>query len=209
MLASPCHIIATMRAKTEYVVSKDDRGKTKIEKVGLAPVQRDTMEYEFDVTATLDQDHKLVVTKTRCFPLADKVIVKPGEEIGKALVEWLDAGAPEVQKDTPAPDFKQPTPAPDASPAAPVGDDIATRIVTLQKTLAVQYGVPKAELLQITAALRATVSEGKATRLNELTELQCDELAAGLTQWAMDWNPEPAQDDPFGDESEYAKGDNE
>jgi hypothetical protein len=38
MLSSPCHIIATMRSKTEYVQVDNDRGGKEIRKVGLAPV---------------------------------------------------------------------------------------------------------------------------------------------------------------------------
>ena len=45
MLASPCHIIATMRSKTEYVQVENERGRTEIRKVGLAPVQREGMDY--------------------------------------------------------------------------------------------------------------------------------------------------------------------
>jgi len=46
MLQSPLHIIATMRAKTEYVISEDEKGKKVPKKVGLSPVQREGMDYE-------------------------------------------------------------------------------------------------------------------------------------------------------------------
>jgi hypothetical protein len=66
MLATPYHLIATMRAKTEWVQEKDASGKTTIRKVGMAPVQRDGLEYEFDVMFDLDQDsHRAICTKTR------------------------------------------------------------------------------------------------------------------------------------------------
>lgn len=43
------HIIATMRAKVEYAQERDEKsGKTFIRKLGMAPVQRDGMEYGFD-----------------------------------------------------------------------------------------------------------------------------------------------------------------
>jgi hypothetical protein len=41
-------------------------GKTVPRKVGLAPVMRDGIEYEFDVFGDMDQEHTLVITKTRC-----------------------------------------------------------------------------------------------------------------------------------------------
>ena len=45
MLNSKCHIIATMRSKTEYIQTENERGKTEIRKVGLAPVQREGMSF--------------------------------------------------------------------------------------------------------------------------------------------------------------------
>jgi hypothetical protein len=91
MLRAPAHVIVTMRSKMEYVQEKDERGKVNIRRVGMAPVQRDGIEYEFTVTADLDIEHRLMVAKTRCSILADKVY-RPGHagEMGKALHEWLD-----------------------------------------------------------------------------------------------------------------------
>jgi hypothetical protein len=55
-----------MRAKTEWVQEKDTSGKTTIRKVGMAPIQRDGLEYEFDVMFDHDQDsHRAMCTKTR------------------------------------------------------------------------------------------------------------------------------------------------
>lgn len=93
------HVIATMRSKTEYAVEQDG-GKTKVLKLGLAPVQRDGMEYEFDVVGDIDQQHVLRVTKTRCAALDDAVIAKPGEQIAETLKTWLSDGetAAEIEK---------------------------------------------------------------------------------------------------------------
>lgn len=99
ILSSPCHLVATMRAKTEYVQEKDGNGKTVIRKVGLAPVQRDGMEYEFDVTADMDWEHNFIVSKTRCSALDGAVIRKPGRELAEAFYRWLTSGAaPTVRK---------------------------------------------------------------------------------------------------------------
>lgn len=92
ILRSRCHIIATMRSKTEYVVEQGPNGKQVPRKVGLAPVQRDGMEYEFDVVGDMD-GAALVVTKTRCSDLAEKVLSKPGEDLGRQLRQWLTDGA--------------------------------------------------------------------------------------------------------------------
>ena len=90
MLNSPAHVIVTMRSKTEYVLEQRN-GKNVPTKVGMAPVQRDGIEYEFTVTCDLDIEHRLMVGKTRCSVLAGKVY-KPGQagQMGKTLREWLD-----------------------------------------------------------------------------------------------------------------------
>jgi hypothetical protein len=38
---APIHIIATMRSKQDYILTQNDKGKSKPVKVGMAPVQRD------------------------------------------------------------------------------------------------------------------------------------------------------------------------
>jgi hypothetical protein len=94
ILAARIHVIATMRSKTEYVVEEDSRGKKVPKKIGLQPVQRDGMEYEFDVVGDIDHAHNFVVTKTRCRTLKDAVIHEPGEELGETLLKWLSSGEP-------------------------------------------------------------------------------------------------------------------
>jgi hypothetical protein len=65
MLGSPCHIIATMRVKTEYVMEPDARGKMVPRKVGLAPVQRDGIEYDFTVCIDINDSHVASASKDR------------------------------------------------------------------------------------------------------------------------------------------------
>lgn len=91
---SACHVIVTMRTKTEYAQEKDDRGKTVIRKVGLAPVQRDGLEHEFDVVGELDYTNTLVISKSRCPALQGAVIEKPGKEVAEVLAAWLKGEKP-------------------------------------------------------------------------------------------------------------------
>lgn len=93
ILSARLHVIVTMRAKTEYVMEEDSRGKKAPRKVGLAPVQRDGIEYEFDVVGDINLDHELMVSKSRCPALSGKVITDPGANIAATLNEWLQ-GAP-------------------------------------------------------------------------------------------------------------------
>lgn len=97
IVKAPIHIIATMRAKTDYVMEEvqGSDGKTRQvpKKVGLAPVFRQGGEYEFDVMCTIDIDHRLIFEKTRIPMFADRVILKPDFRIGAEIGAWLAGGA--------------------------------------------------------------------------------------------------------------------
>jgi hypothetical protein len=92
ILTSPCDVICTLRAKTEYVLEPNEKGQMVPKKIGVAPIQRQGMEYEFDVFCDIDQSHILTVTKTRCNALDGAVVVKAGPGFARPLVEWLTTG---------------------------------------------------------------------------------------------------------------------
>jgi energy-coupling factor transporter ATP-binding protein EcfA2 len=89
MIASPCHIICTMRTKTEYVEEVNAQGKKVRKKVGLAPVQRQGLEFEFDLVAYMDDENTLITDKTRCSYYTKKTISSPKEKDFKPFSEWL------------------------------------------------------------------------------------------------------------------------
>ena len=89
IISSKLHVIATLRSKTEYVLEEDSRGKKVPRKIGMAPIQRDGLEYEFDVVGDMNWENQLIITKTRCPELAGAVISKPDKEFAKVLKTWL------------------------------------------------------------------------------------------------------------------------
>lgn len=89
------HVIVTLRAKTEYVMEANAHGKLTPRKIGLAPVQRDGMEYEFDVVGTMNDENTLVISKTRCSDLSGGVYEKPNGKVTDALKAWLTGAKPE------------------------------------------------------------------------------------------------------------------
>lgn len=93
ILQSPCHIIATMRSKVEYAIEKDDKDKvTGIKKLGMAPVQREGMDYEFTIVLEVDQKtHLSTTSKDRTGLFVDKTFLIT-EESGKELRAWLESG---------------------------------------------------------------------------------------------------------------------
>jgi hypothetical protein len=92
ILQSPCHIITTMRSRMEYVQEEGPDGKINIKKVGMAPIQRPGMEYEFDVVCDIDWSHILKVSKSRCSAVSDMVVEKPGPGFVRPIIEWLESG---------------------------------------------------------------------------------------------------------------------
>ena len=94
IVRSSCHIIATMRTKTEWVMETDSRGKVVPRKIGMAPVQRAGMEYEFDIVGDIDQEtHTLTISKTRFKGIDNAQIVKPGLNFFVPIWHWLNSGS--------------------------------------------------------------------------------------------------------------------
>lgn len=93
ILDSPCHVITTMRTKTEYVLEPDDRGKMVPRRVGMKPIQREGMDYEFDIVCDLNQLHVLSVSKTRCHDIDGLVVMKPGADFMVPVIKWLRDGS--------------------------------------------------------------------------------------------------------------------
>jgi len=92
MLQSPCHIIATMRSKMEYVQENEGGKGGKVRKVGLAPVMRDGIEYEFTLFMEMDQGHNAFVGKDRTQLFDNQILERPNADVGRALLGWLNQG---------------------------------------------------------------------------------------------------------------------
>lgn len=93
MLQCKAHFMATMRVKMEHV-QKTVNGKTEIEKVGLASIQREGMEYEFTLVGDIDHTHTLKISKTRVRGVdMGELFEKPGEAFARKLYTWLMDGA--------------------------------------------------------------------------------------------------------------------
>ena len=92
LLGADLHVITTMRTKTAYDMVDDGKGKKKPIKVGLAPIQRDGMEYEFTLVMDLSvEGHVATASKDRT-SLFDGAHFVPTPETGEGLREWLEAG---------------------------------------------------------------------------------------------------------------------
>ena len=91
ILQCPMHVAVTLRTKTEYVIEDNGNGKKTPRKIGMAPVFRDGVEYEFTVFFELDQSHAAAATKDRT-GLFDGQYFLIAPETGAQIQYWL-AGA--------------------------------------------------------------------------------------------------------------------
>ena len=111
ILHSPAHVIATMRAKSEYVMEESKNGKrTAPKKVGTVAIQASGIEYEFDLAGEMSGQGILTMSKSRCPELAGAVISHPGEELAQTLLAWSSDDTNKVEdpafepvKETPKP----------------------------------------------------------------------------------------------------------
>ena len=92
-------MIATMRGKDAYNMTQDEKGKTKVEKVGVGAKQRDGFEYEFTATFMLDQKSNMAEhfkDNTHIFDREGVVILS--ESYGAKIVDWANSSSEEPKK---------------------------------------------------------------------------------------------------------------
>jgi DNA polymerase III delta prime subunit len=173
MLGCGMHLVATLRTKTEYVIEdqtgRDGKKRSVPKKVGLAPIQREGMEYEFDLVAEINTDHDFIVTKTRCKALTDKCYSPAGEEVAEVLRDWLGHGG-----DAPASKPAPKAAAPAAAPHEPPTEREAFR-ATLVKAMKDNIG-----LLRIPAAIGTHVVNVRGYA--KTTDMPDNELAKFVDQ---------------------------
>lgn len=95
ILSTPCHTLVTMRTKTAYAMEINEKGKTVPVKLGLAPVQRENTEYEFDTVLQINREHYACASKDTTFLDDFNGIITP--ELGTKMKEWLN-NAPEPER---------------------------------------------------------------------------------------------------------------
>lgn len=93
ILFSKIHVIVCMRSKMEYVLQENEKGKHVPQKIGMAPVMRDGVEYEFTTVFDLDTSHQAQVSKDRTQMFSDRIF-QIKEETGKQIISWLNENQP-------------------------------------------------------------------------------------------------------------------
>lgn len=83
------HVITTLRVKSDYVIELVD-GKNVPKKVGMKPIQKDDMEYEFDTVFSIDMDHTARIAKDITNVFYGEFTINP--EVGEKLYRYLELG---------------------------------------------------------------------------------------------------------------------
>lgn len=181
-----CHLIVTMRSKVEYVLDEDERGKKMPRKIGMAPIQREGLEYEFDLVGDMDWENRFVVTKSRCSSLSGQVFRKPGPDVAQTFLAWLDSGV-----DATPPQPTVPTRLSDCTSSEQVTSWIAAHAADLHKAATGPNGArDKARKAIDDAAKRvgldpsALIVAAGLAAASGLTAAQTEKIEAFVARWA-------------------------
>ena len=95
---SKIHIISTIRSKQDYVIEQNEKGKAVPKKIGLAPVQREGVEYEYTTVLDLDISHLAVASKDRTGMFSTTMPFMITLDTGVKIKDWLKNGLVAVSK---------------------------------------------------------------------------------------------------------------
>jgi hypothetical protein len=98
ILQSNCHVLTTVRRKQEYEMTRDDKGKTSVQKVGTKEVTREGFEYELTLNFEFVNDKHLVKAskdRTGLFMNRHEFIITA--DTGRELSAWANSGLSEVE----------------------------------------------------------------------------------------------------------------
>ena len=102
LVGVPAHALYCVRSKMEYVATAKNGGKSyDVERVGLAPVQDDTLMYEMNVALDLDLEHNITVTKSRtpAVPVGRMYPASHERKCAEDYAAWLAGGVPPASPD--------------------------------------------------------------------------------------------------------------
>lgn len=84
------HLICTTRAKQSYETQDIGGGKKVVQKMGLAPIQREGIEYEFTTAFMIDSNNRAEVSKDRTGLFAKNELNIINKDTAKLLTDWLE-----------------------------------------------------------------------------------------------------------------------
>ena len=146
-----------MRGKDQYEMSKDERGRASVQKLGVGAKQREGFEYEFTCTFLVDQKTNTAEVQkdnTHIFDSEGPTILT--EAHGAKIMKWANSGegyTPVVRK--------------------PDEDDMADELKTIKKeiiALCTNLGGTKNDKLM--ALLKSFVPSGNPNAIKDISKAQ-------------------------------------
>lgn len=194
IMSSPAHVIVTIRAKPAYVLEEREgqggRVKQVPVKVGMAPEVRDGADHAFDIVLNIDDEHRVTVSKTRMSTLDGRVMLKPGDELGREVLAWLENPAtPRALADERVIEA-QPAPATEApkSPLMARAEALAARLPGEAVALEIYARAKDARAAQAKegkafAAMMASLPEAARPGMLDALEKRTSQVEANGADW--------------------------
>ena len=91
IIQSTSHIIVTLRVKTHYDVTEVN-GKKRPVKIGLSPIQKEGLEYEFTAVLNMDKDSYMYTSSKDRTNIFEGKHEQLSVETGRQIMEWLESG---------------------------------------------------------------------------------------------------------------------
>lgn len=92
LLNYPIPLLATMRSKQAYQVEENGGKKAAPKKLGLQPIQREGMDYEFTVCFDLQMDHRATTSKDRTKLFTGQLVDLLDPATADAIKAWHERG---------------------------------------------------------------------------------------------------------------------
>ncbi len=177
LLTAPIHILTTLRVKTAYDM-QEENGKKRPVKIGLAPVQKEGIEYEFDVLAEMTPENTMIISKTRCPELNGQIFNKPGKEVADILNGWLNDGAEPVKTEAEQKTETAPAQTVTAAQPAPKKEPLT------QQTAAPKQAAPAKEAAPAQAAENVFPEKGVFEHTGVLAHIE-NKGTNGANKWEL------------------------
>lgn len=129
IMQNDVHIIFTMRTKTDYAISTDDKNKTSVKKIGTKEDMRDGFEYELSLCFNLDEENIAFASKDRLNIFKGRFFMI-NETHGAEIADWLNSNpSPPPPPQQAVEKIAEPEPTtPEAEPKTPAAVETSTNL---------------------------------------------------------------------------------
>jgi len=170
ILQCKMHVISCIRAKTEYVQDKDDKGKTRVRKVGLGLITQGETDYEYTTVFMLNQEHIASSTKDRTGRFDGQYfVITP--DTGREVIRWLDDAPPAEE---PKPEITKTETPVETAPADPARIEAAKKSIGDVVSNLMEAGKTKSE---VAAVIKEHCGVANYLKVDDIEKLKATYLA--------------------------------